>query len=142
MNTIIPKGKKAAEVLKNIRLNRLDRRYLQKELAEEIGANRVSIINIENGRQGLTRNLLDSIMKRFKKDVKELLPEEFWNFFEDEVNVIEKPSAPVYNLATDSNLIESLKLKIIELENDKKMLIEEKGKLMNIIDKLSGAVAG
>lgn len=139
MNTIVPRGQRAAEILKDIRLNRLDKRYIQREFAEAIGGNRRNIINVESGRQALTRNLLNEIKKCFNKTTEELLPKDLWHLFDE----IESPKSSVNNdiLKSKDELIESLRHRILELENDKKMLLEEKGKLMRIVEKLTLAIA-
>jgi transcriptional regulator with XRE-family HTH domain len=149
----IPAGSVASKVLKDIRTKKLGTKYSQTEFADKIGRSRVTISNIERGESVLTKQILSAISDAFNMSMEELisndirerldnpftfkgtvLPPESTSAKEERAEYSSKPKK-------DSDLIGSLQKRIIDLEDDNKKLINERERLLTIIDNLSKGVA-
>jgi transcriptional regulator with XRE-family HTH domain len=150
----IPKGSVASKVLKDIRTKELGAKYSQTKFADKIGCSRITISNVERGESPLTKGILASISEAFNKPIEELISSDIRERLENPFTFKGTVSTPESTSVKeeraehisskprkDSNLIDSLQKRILDLEDDNKRLINERERLMTIIDNLSKGVA-
>lgn len=159
----IPAGEFAANVMSTIRtekvgLNKDGKTFSKVDFAEAIGYDRVTIIRIETGKRNITKKVLEKIADTFDKEVSELLPDflakKYINDEDVSLSEIEayekgnrnipahmKVSSPAPENEVNFSGFESMQRRILSLEEERKRLIAENERLINIVDKLSGAVS-
>ena len=156
----IPKGEFASNILITIRtkkvgLNKDGKIFSKVAFAETIGYDRVTIIKVERGERSFTGKLLSSISETFNKPIEELVPEFIAEKYKSNKSIttseikeyekrrleqseknLTKSDVLVQENYFDPRFIESLKARILNLEEDKKRLILENDRLIGMLDKM------